>query len=112
MASGNSGALDMMIVVNFNLSFDSDLWKAKSLLQEVVATSRFAYLKKPITIVAEEMPIGDLFFIQLKVKAYVLDVRYEKAFQTDIVMRGNDVLSKNNIMRPIKTIRYIGEQNA
>jgi hypothetical protein len=36
----------------------------------------------------------------MKLKAYVLDVEYEKAFQSDIVLRGTEVLSKFDIKRP------------
>lgn len=104
VASGNAGALDMMIVVDFNIAFDADLWETKDLLREVVATSRYAYLRKPVSVVATEKTQGEIFYIELKVKSYVLDVRYEKAYQTDLVLRGNEVLNQNRIPRPRKTI--------
>ena len=46
VASGNAGALDMMVVCSFYVALDADLQKVKSLIHEVVVTSRFAYLKK------------------------------------------------------------------
>lgn len=107
VSSGNAGALDMMVVVKFNVAFEADLWLAEELLRELVATSRYAYLKKPISIVASEKSEGDLFFIELLVKSYVLDVRYEKAFQTDLTMRGNRLLQSSGIPRPVRVVKRI-----
>ena len=53
VSSGNGGALDMMIVVSFHVALDADIKLAKNLLQEVVATSRYTFRKKPIKIVVE-----------------------------------------------------------
>ena len=52
----------------------------------------------------------DFFWIEMKVKAYVLDVRYEKAFQTDIILRGTEVLQEQGIQRPEKTVRLTGRE--
>lgn len=104
VASGNAGALDMMIVVNFNIALDSDLRKARETIKEVVATSRFVYLKKPSVVVFSEESEDALFWIKMSVKAYVLDVRFEKSFQSDIVLRGNEALREEGILKPIKNL--------
>lgn len=101
VASGNSGALDMMVVCDFHLALDSDISKAKQLLYQVVATSRFVFLKKPIIIVLEEVFSNYQLVMRVKVKAYVFDVRFEKDFQSDIYERGNVILSRNDIARPL-----------
>lgn len=100
VASGNSGALDMMIVCDFHIALDSDIAKAKTLLYQVVATSRFVFLKKPIKIIVEEVYKNYQLVMRLKVKAYVFDVRFEKDFQSDVYERGNQVLIRNKINRP------------
>lgn len=100
VASGNAGALDMMVCVDFILSTDTDLRKARELLYEVVATSKYVFIRKPINVVFTEKSESQFHWIEVKVKAYVLDVIYEKAFQTDIVLRGNEVLNLNEIKRP------------
>ena len=101
VSSGNSGALDMMIVSHFFVSLDEDLEKVKALLHEVVISSRYVYLEKPVSIVFEEVAISNSFVIKASVKCYVLDVKYEKALQTDIVLRGNKLLYKEKIKRPV-----------
>ena len=100
VSSGNSGAMDMMVVCQFHLALDVDITKAKQLIYQVVATSRFAYLKKPIKLVVEEINENSFLMIRVVVKAYVFDVRFEKDFQTDIYERGTSILQRNSIKRP------------
>tara|TARA_R110000868_G_scaffold136049_7_gene348817 strand:+ start:85 stop:897 length:813 start_codon:yes stop_codon:yes gene_type:complete len=104
VASGNAGALDMMVVVKFHTSIDEDIEKVKALIHEVMVTSRFVYLEKPVAIVVEEVEFALSPALKFLVKSYVLDVRYEKALQTDIVTRVSEVFKKENIMRPGRTI--------
>jgi len=101
VSSGNSGALDMMVVVNFYVSIFEDLSTVKSLLHEVVITSRFVYLEKSVSIIFEEVSISNTFVIKVSVKSYVLDVKYEKPLLSDITVRGTKVLKDNKIKRPI-----------
>lgn len=103
VASGNSGALDMMIVVNFHIALDADLELAKSLLHEVVATSRFTYRKKQIKIVIKEVIIAERLAILISSKSYVLDCRFEKAYETDIVERTLKLFNSHQIKRPPRT---------
>lgn len=100
VSSGNAGALDMMLVFDFYIALDADIRLARDLLYEVVVTSRYAYLKKPVTIVMTEMPIAERLALQLRAKAYVIDVRFEKAFQTDVVLRATEAFNRHHIKRP------------
>lgn len=102
VSSGNAGALDMMVVVDFHVALEADIELAQSLIHEVVVTSRFAYLKKPVAFVLTEVIVAERLAIQIKAKAYVLDVHYEKAFQSDIVKRVSRLFIENNISRPLR----------
>lgn len=101
VSSGNAGALDMMIVIPFRVALDADLELARQLIFETVVTSRYAYLSKPVHIVASEVVVGHGLAIELRAKAYVLDVQYEKAFQTDVVMRVAQAFLEHRIKRPL-----------
>lgn len=93
VASGNAGALDMLIVVKFYFDHSVDIKLAKQKLRDIICTSRFVYLKKPVSvIVSEELVLGKPSIV-LTGKSYVLDVKYEKAFETDIYSRANKVFS-------------------
>jgi small conductance mechanosensitive channel len=100
VSSGNFGALDMMIEINFHLSLNSDLRKAREILYETAATSSYVFLKKSIGIVFSEVDFANRPSMQIRVKCYVIDVRFEKALQTDILVRGNEALIKAGIVRP------------
>jgi hypothetical protein len=90
----------MMVIADFHLALDSDLNLARELLYDVVATSRYVYSQKPIIILVAELSLAERLCIQIKAKAYVLDVRYEKEFQTDIYLRGAQRLFEHGIKRP------------
>ena len=106
VSSGNAGALDMMIVTDFHVSMDADVELARHLLHEVVVTSRFAYLRKPVSIVLTEVEVAHQLAMRLRVKAYVLDVRFEKPFQTDIYLRGMKVFRSHGIKRPAVAVAF------
>lgn len=46
--------------------------------------------------ILEEVSLSNTFVI----KTYVLDVKYEKAFLSDVKSRGNKVLNAKKVMRP------------
>ena len=100
VASGNAGELDMMVVTDFHVSLDADLEQVRRLIEEVVVTSRYAYLKKPVSFAIEEVEVARTLGIRMRTKAYVLDVRYEKEFQSDLVMRVSQLFKEHGIVRP------------
>lgn len=100
VASGNAGSLDMMVCVSFYVSVNNDLQLLKETITEILYTSRYVYLKRTVAVVAKEMIAGELLVIELTAKAYVLDVKFEKAFQTDIVTRVEEAFNQLNIKRP------------
>lgn len=111
VASGNSGNMDMMVVNNFYIAIDADLKKAETIIKESIVISEFAYLKKPISIVINEIIIGGIIALELKAKSYVIDVKYEKTFQSDIVRKVRDSFSESKIKRPIFNINCANQVN-
>jgi len=83
VSNANSGALDCMVVVDLWLPIDVDVELVRKIAFESCITSRFLNIDKPVTI---------LFFdhfnqtpaTNVKIKAYVFDARYEKAFAGDV----------------------------
>lgn len=100
VASGNAGELDMMVVTDFHVSLDADLEQVRRLIEEVVVTSRYAYLKKPVSFAIQEVEVARTLGIRMRTKAYVLDTRYEKEFQSDLVLRVSKLFREHNISRP------------
>lgn len=100
VSSGNSGELDMMVVTDFHVALEADLEQVRDLIEKVVMTSRYAYLKKPVSFAIEEVVVANYLAVRMRTKAYVLDVRYEKDLQTDLVMRVAKLFKEHNIKRP------------
>jgi hypothetical protein len=78
--------LDCQVAIELYLPIDVDIRYAKKIAYEAAATSRFVYLNKPIVVMVQDM-YDKGFLTKLKVKAYVLDTRYEFAFASDVSER-------------------------
>jgi small-conductance mechanosensitive channel len=100
VASANAGQLDMMVQMDFFVGLDQDVARAKRIVGEALASSRFTYLRKPWTIVVSEVKENDVVAVRLRAKVYVLDVRYEKALETDVTERVVLALAQANIAGP------------
>lgn len=100
VASANAGALDQMCVHHFWIGCNEDFERAKQIVYEATASSRYVYLAKPITLVVREGPVedgGERFALRITSKAYVFDGRYETAFGTDITERVKRAFRAANI---------------
>ena len=83
VANANAGALDCQVVVDLFLPGWVDVMKAKAIAYSAAANSKYVYLEKPIVVNIKD-EFKETFLTRLKVKAYVLDTRYEFAFASDV----------------------------
>lgn len=86
-ASANAGALDCMVVIPFYLGAAEDFVRARGVIEEATATSRYVYLEKPMTTLMADQFLGERFVTVVRVKAYVFDARFENAFASDVTER-------------------------
>lgn len=100
VASGNAGAVEMMIAVDFHIGVDQDLPRAKRIVKEALTTSRYTHLKKPWSVTVKQVIHENYFAVRLQAKAYVLDVRFEKAFESDITERVLEGFAQAGIQPP------------
>ena len=108
VASGNSGAVEMMIQMDFFIGLDQDIVRAKQIVQEALTTSRYVHLKLPWAVLVNQVSQGEHFAARLRAKAYVLDVRFEKAFETDVNERVLAQFQKEGIQPPATLERVVG----
>jgi small-conductance mechanosensitive channel len=99
-SSGNHGTLDMHVAMEFYVGADQDLELAERLLQEAMLTSRYVYLGKPAVVLIRQTIVADMVVIELRGKAYVLDTRYEKAFETDVSKRTLGAFRRYGVLPP------------
>jgi len=100
VSSGNWGALDMMIQMDFFVGVDQDIALAKRLVGEALTSCRYAYTKKPWVVHVNQVLQENYVAVRLRAKAYVLDVQYEKAFETDVTERVMDAFATHGISPP------------
>ena len=100
VASGNAGAVDMMVQMDFHIGIDQDLERAKTLVRESLTSSRFVNLSRPWAVVVSETFEHGCPALRVRAKAYVLDVRFEKQFETDVTERVAESFRSEEIGRP------------
>ena len=87
VSNSNSGALDCQVVAEVYISANSDLTKARRLAYLAAATSKYVFMQKPIVIGTVSEVIKNQLYMKFRIKAYVLDIRYEFPLQTDMAER-------------------------
>lgn len=112
VSSGNAGALDMLVQIDFHIGLDQELALAKRLVGEALTASRFAYLEKPWTVVVSPVVLGTVPALRLRAKAYVLDVKYEKAFETDVTEQVIGAFAERGIRPPVVLHHRVPEHSA
>lgn len=100
VSSGNAGELDMLVQLDLHIALDADITSAKRLVGEALASSRYAYLKKPWSIVVSQVVVGDAIALRLRAKVYVLDIRFEKALESDVTERVMNAFGAHGIAPP------------
>lgn len=99
VSNANAGALDCQVVTDLYLPGWVDETRAKRIAYESAASSKYTYLKKPIAvIVKDEYEHGHV--LHLKVKAYVLDTRYEFLLASDVTERARRVFRREGMLTP------------
>ena len=89
VSNANAGALDCQVVTELHLPGWVDTKAARTIAYRAAATSRFVYRDKPIVVLVRD-EFKETFHTKLSVKAYVLDIRFEAAFLSDVTERARD----------------------
>lgn len=99
-SSGNYGALDMQVVMDFYIATDQDIDLARTIINEATLSSRYVFLAKPVVILVNQWVTDHQNGVRLRLKAYVLDTRHEKAFETDVNLRVLRTFQEQGISAP------------
>ncbi len=100
VSNANSGASHCQVVASFYLPADIDLPAVKHVLLRTAAVSRYAYLRKPIAIVVRNEVHHGRSILKLSLKAYVLDLRFEFPFLTEMTEVGMKELIQKGLVSP------------
>jgi MscS family membrane protein len=84
ISNTNAGESNAQVVAEFYLPPDIDLIQAKKIAYRAAAVSRYVYLNKPIAVIINNEVHQGRSLLKMRLKAYVLDIRYEAAFASEM----------------------------
>lgn len=90
ISNANSGENNCQVVAEIFLPGSIDTRRVRQIATEAAQVSRFVYLNKPVYVEFVNVLVPKGSFLKLRLKAYVLELRDEFAFQsemTEIVLR-------------------------
>jgi hypothetical protein len=90
----------MQIIVHFLIGVDQDATRAQEIVREAGVTSRYVYLPNPVVVRIAQVAVGDYLALRIRLKAYVLDTKFEKAFETDVTLRVLEAFADAGIQPP------------
>lgn len=102
VASGNAGELNMLVQMDFYVGIDQDIERAVRLTEETLTTSRYAFLDKPWVVLVNQVVEGSYLAVRLRAKAYVIDTKYEKLFETDVNRRLLQAFRREGVLPPVR----------
>ncbi|MBK7579453.1 MAG: mechanosensitive ion channel [Myxococcales bacterium] len=111
-SSGNYGALEMQVAMDFYVGVDQNAELAADLIKEACLTSPYVYFDQPIPVLAKQVIVQEYVAVHLKARPYVFDCRYEKPFETDVHFRVLRAFAEHGILPPAILHRNVNESSA
>ncbi|MCC6903402.1 MAG: mechanosensitive ion channel [Polyangiaceae bacterium] len=112
---GNYGALEMQVPMTFHVGIDQDVMKAREIVREACLSSQYVFLGREVPVLTKQILVQSYFAFEIKARPYVLDTKYEKAFETDVHLRVTEAFRREGILPPAllhrdgTTLRATGE---
>ena len=101
MANANAGALDAQVVTDLYLPGWVDARLAMRIAYEAAANSKYVYLEKPIVVICKD-EVNETFLLHIKVKAYVLDHKYEFLLMSDVTEAAKAEFIRHGLLTPMQ----------
>ncbi len=89
VANSNAGQLNCQVLTDLYLPGRVDERKAKEIAFEAAVTSQYVFLGRPIVVLVQD-DFRTTFVTRIRVRAYVLDPRFEFVFQSDVTERARE----------------------
>ena len=97
VANANAGALDCQVVTDLYLPGWVDERLAKQIAFQAAASSKYVYRNKPIVVIVKD-EFKETFLTKIKVKAYVIDTRFEFLLMSDITERCREAFREAGLL--------------
>jgi len=96
--NANSGVPDCQVVTDLFLPHDTNPGEAIEIGYEAAYSSPYLLLSKPVVVLLQDR-FSEVPFLQMRVKAYVHDHRFETRFQSDITVRAKAEFIKRGMLK-------------
>src|SRR5690606_22603146 len=100
VSNSNSGEANCQVVSEVYLPISIDTEKVRNIATEAAQVSRYIYLNKPITVLFINEVKEQRSYFKMRLKAYVMDIRYETRFRSDMTEIVIRELLKEKIIDP------------
>jgi len=100
VSNTNSSALDCQVVAEIYLPATVDIQKVKQIAYKAVYASSYTFLNKPVVVIVLNELENRHFVYKLRVKAYVVDIRFEFLFKSDLTEMIVDECNKLGMIPP------------
>lgn len=100
VSNANNGEPNCQVVAEIYLPIYIDTEKAREIAVRTAQISKFIYLNKPIVVVFFNEPLGRKSVLKMRLKAYVLDIRYEFPFKSEMTEIVIKEMLKENLFSP------------
>ncbi len=88
-----------MVVVEFLVPATTDPLVVRDLAHEAAVACPYVFLRKPVLVAVEDY-YDKAHLTRFKIKAYVMDVRYERLMASDISLRVKRELLRRGLLPP------------
>ena len=100
VSNSNSGEFNCQVVAEFFLPASVDITGLKRIAYEAAVVSKYVYLNKPVAVIIKNEVHQGRSIIKMRLKAYVLDLRYEFLFMSDMTEIVIRELIANELVKP------------
>ncbi len=107
VSSGNSGALTMLVQQDFYIGVDQDFNLAKSIVHNALTSSKYFLADRPAVVLVNQVQLEMVSAIRLRAKAYIIELRYESAFASDVSQKILTAFQREKILPPALHYREI-----
>jgi len=84
VSNSNSGEPNCQVVAEIYLPVDINTDVVRQLAIEAAQVSRYVYLNKPVTVLFFNEIKDRKAYLKMRLKAYVMDIRFEFQFKSDM----------------------------
>jgi small-conductance mechanosensitive channel len=99
VSNANAGELNCQVGTDLYLPGWVDEARAKEIARQAAVSSSYVFLEKPIVVLVED-EYDEGHVLHLRVKAYVIDTRYEALLASDITERARRVFREEGLLPP------------